>query len=132
MGTLLPAFVLLATGMGLTLVPLSIAAFAGVGNHDFGVASGLFNTTQQIGGAVGVALLSTVAYAHLRHASTRNPATVVGAADAAAFRTGLVLIVFSLAIAASVIRGRRLVKPSATTDPARTKPEPAPLPAAAA
>jgi len=102
-GTLLPAFVLLATGMGLTLVPLSIAAFAGVGNHDFGVASGLFNTTQQIGGAVGVALLSTVAYAHLRHASTRNPATVVGAADAAAFRTGLVLIVFSLAIAASVI-----------------------------
>jgi hypothetical protein len=51
-GALLPAFVLSAAGMGATAVPLPIAAFAGVADSDYGVASGLLNISQQLGGAV--------------------------------------------------------------------------------
>ena len=45
---------------------MSIGALAGVGEHDAGVAAGLLNTAQQIGGAIGVAVTSTVAAAHFR------------------------------------------------------------------
>jgi hypothetical protein len=52
---------LAAVGLGFSFVPVSIAAFAGIGERDAGLASGLINTSQQIGGALGVAILSTVA-----------------------------------------------------------------------
>jgi sugar phosphate permease len=45
-------------------VPISIAALAGVSQAEAGIASGLINTSQQIGGAVGIAILSTVAITH--------------------------------------------------------------------
>ena len=47
--------------MALCFVPISIAALAGVSRAEAGIASGLINTSQQIGGAVGIALLSTIA-----------------------------------------------------------------------
>jgi len=47
--------------MALCFVPISIAALAGVRQAEAGIASGLINTTQQVGGAVGIALLSTLA-----------------------------------------------------------------------
>jgi MFS family permease len=58
---LLPGFLIIALGMALCFVPISIAALAGVSRAEAGIASGLINTSQQIGGAVGIALLSTVA-----------------------------------------------------------------------
>jgi MFS family permease len=58
---LLPGFLLIGLGIALTFVPISIAALAGVKQAEAGIASGLINTTQQIGGAVGIALLSTIA-----------------------------------------------------------------------
>jgi EmrB/QacA subfamily drug resistance transporter len=58
---LLPGFLIVALGMALCFVPISIAALAGVRQEEAGLASGLINTTQQIGGAVGIALLSSVA-----------------------------------------------------------------------
>jgi MFS family permease len=58
---LLPGFLIVALGMALCFVPISIAALAGVRQEEAGLASGLINTTQQIGGAVGIALLSTIA-----------------------------------------------------------------------
>jgi EmrB/QacA subfamily drug resistance transporter len=61
LGDLLPGFLLIGVGMGFSFVPISIAALAGVGDREAGLASGLINTTQQIGGALGVALLITVA-----------------------------------------------------------------------
>jgi MFS family permease len=57
---ILPAFMLLAVGMGSVFVPLSNTSLTGVADHDAGVASALVNTTQQIGGSLGVALLNTV------------------------------------------------------------------------
>ena len=58
---LLPGFLIIALGMALCFVPISIAALAGVQQAEAGLASGLINTSQQIGGAVGIALLSTIA-----------------------------------------------------------------------
>jgi EmrB/QacA subfamily drug resistance transporter len=60
-GDLLPGFLLIAVGLGFSFVPISIAALAGVQPSEAGLASGLFNTSQQIGGALGIAALSTIA-----------------------------------------------------------------------
>jgi EmrB/QacA subfamily drug resistance transporter len=54
-------FFVAGAGAAFTFIPVSIGALAGVTEHDAGVASGLFNTSQQIGGAIGVAVASTVA-----------------------------------------------------------------------
>jgi hypothetical protein len=58
---LLPGFLLMSVGLGFSFVPISIAALAGVKASEAGLASGLFNTSQQIGGALGIAVLSAVA-----------------------------------------------------------------------
>ncbi len=58
---LFPGFVTIGIGLGFCFVPISIAALAGVGPTNAGLASGLINTSQQIGGALGIAILSTVA-----------------------------------------------------------------------
>ena len=61
LGDLLPGFLLIAIGIGFSFVPISIAALAGVQASEAGLASGLINTSQQIGGALGIAALSTIA-----------------------------------------------------------------------
>ncbi len=58
---LLPFIVLMSLGMGLTFVPMTLAAVHGVGARDSGIGSGVLNTMQQVGGALGLATLSTVA-----------------------------------------------------------------------
>ena len=58
---LVPGFLLTGVGLGFAFVPVSIAALQGVQPHEAGVASGLINTSQQIGGALGIAILSTIA-----------------------------------------------------------------------
>jgi EmrB/QacA subfamily drug resistance transporter len=56
----LPALIVLGAGLGLSFVPITIAATNGVPASESGLASGLLNTTQQIGGALGLAILSSV------------------------------------------------------------------------
>jgi EmrB/QacA subfamily drug resistance transporter len=58
---ILPAMMLMSLGMGLVFVPLSATSLFAVGNHDAGVASAVLNTSQQIGGSLGTALLNTIA-----------------------------------------------------------------------
>jgi EmrB/QacA subfamily drug resistance transporter len=58
---LFPAFLLSGIGLALSFVPMVIGGLTGVKQADAGVASGLFNTSQQIGGAIGVAVATTVA-----------------------------------------------------------------------
>ncbi len=58
---LLPGFLLIGVGIGFSFVPITIAALAGVEPAEAGLASGLINTSQQIGGALGIAALSTIA-----------------------------------------------------------------------
>ena len=59
-GGLLPWILTLSVGMGLTFVPMTLTAVAGVAKEDSGVASAVLNTMQQVGGALGLATLSTV------------------------------------------------------------------------
>jgi EmrB/QacA subfamily drug resistance transporter len=61
---LVPGFFLAGVGLGFAFVPVSIAALQGVRPHEAGIASGLINTSQQIGGALGIAILSTIATTH--------------------------------------------------------------------
>jgi len=67
MSDLLPGFLLIGVGLGFSFVPVSIAALAGVTGRDAGLASGLINTSQQIGGALGLAILTTIATTHTKH-----------------------------------------------------------------
>ena len=56
-----PALVIMSTGMANVFIPITTTALHGVGNKDAGVASALTNTSQQVGGSLGTALLNTVA-----------------------------------------------------------------------
>jgi EmrB/QacA subfamily drug resistance transporter len=60
-GDLFIGFILIGVGLGFSFVPISIAALAGVEDREAGLASGLINTNQQVGGALGLAILITVA-----------------------------------------------------------------------
>jgi hypothetical protein len=51
----------MSIGMGLTFVPITLLGTGGVSDNDAGLASGLFNTAQQVGGSLGLAILSTLA-----------------------------------------------------------------------
>jgi EmrB/QacA subfamily drug resistance transporter len=55
----LPGVILASIGMGLTFVPVTLIATSGIPTDDAGLASGLYNTSQQVGGALGLAVLST-------------------------------------------------------------------------
>ena len=117
---LFPAFVLGGAGMGFSFVPVAIASLTGVERADAGVASGLINTSRQIGGAVGVAAISAVAAASTSSYTDSHPA--LGGSSAAAldhgFQTGLYaltgLLVLGGLIAATLVR-------SAPTPGARTE-----------
>jgi EmrB/QacA subfamily drug resistance transporter len=58
---LLPGILLASVGMGLVFVPVTLIATSGVSPDDAGLVSGMFNTSQQVGGALGLAVLSTLA-----------------------------------------------------------------------
>jgi hypothetical protein len=82
LGDLLPGFLLVAVGLGFSFVPISIAALAGVHASEAGLASGLINTSQQIGGALGIAALSAIA------TSTTNDRIASGSKTAVALTDG--------------------------------------------
>src|SRR5262249_20309780 len=63
---LLPGYLLVGVGIAFAFVPVSIAALAGVVDREAGLASGLINTSQQIGGAIGTAVASTVFASHFK------------------------------------------------------------------
>ncbi len=67
LGDVLPASLVVAIGLGFAFVPLTILAVSGVSDQESGLASGLINTAQQIGGAIGLAILATVAADRTEH-----------------------------------------------------------------
>jgi EmrB/QacA subfamily drug resistance transporter len=81
---LLGPMLVTALGMGLTFVPLSLVALAKVANNDTGVASSLLNTGQQVGGAIGLAILGTVAWSAVANSIHSQAAAAAAVAKHAA------------------------------------------------
>ncbi|HZO96954.1 MAG TPA: MFS transporter [Gaiellaceae bacterium] len=110
LGDLLPGFLLIAVGIGFSFVPISIAALAGVEPAEAGLASGLINTSQQIGGALGIAALSTIATSRTDDAlagGTALPRALVdGFTDA--FVAGGIVAAIGIAAALTLIRREEL------------------------
>ena len=78
---LLPGFIAVGIGIPFSFIPINIAALGGVPDREAGLAAGLINTSQQIGGAVGTAVISTVAFTHadtLLAAGERPPVALTG------------------------------------------------------
>ncbi len=109
------SLLLFAVGNGLSFVPLTSAALAGVPPHDAGAASGLVNVTQQLGGTLGVAILVTVFGHASRHAAPlagassiqqANHAFTVGADQA--FLAAALFLVGAFVLVASSVRGESM------------------------
>jgi EmrB/QacA subfamily drug resistance transporter len=107
---LLPGFLLVGLGIGFAFVPISIAALAGVQPAEAGLASGLINTSQQIGGALGIAALSTIATSRTGDALAAGTAAPAALVDGftAAFVVGAVIAALGIAAALTLIRREEL------------------------
>jgi EmrB/QacA subfamily drug resistance transporter len=107
---LLPGFLLISVGLGFSFVPISIAALAGVQPSEAGLASGLINTSQQIGGALGVAVLSTIATTTTDDAVAAGDAVPLALTDGfqAAFLVGAGIALVGILVSLFVVRGEDL------------------------
>src|SRR4051794_40175870 len=103
----LPGVALLALGIGNAFVPLTLLATSGVAADDQGLASGLFNTSQQIGGALGLAVLSTVANQVTSNATGSHADALVDGYTTA-FGVGAALLVAASLVVVGALRGRRV------------------------
>jgi EmrB/QacA subfamily drug resistance transporter len=106
LGDLLPGFLLIAVGIGFSFVPISIAALAGIQASEAGLASGLINTSQQVGGALGIAALSTIATSRTQDAVSAGTALPNALVDGftAAFLAGVIVAGLGVAAALTLIR----------------------------
>jgi len=112
LGDLLPGFLLIAVGIGFAFVPISIAALAGVQAAEAGLASGLINTSQQIGGALGIAALSTIATSRTSSAVASGSSHAVALVDGfqGAFVAGAIIAGLGIVAALTLIRREELVQ----------------------
>lgn len=112
LGDLLPGFLLISIGMGFSFVPISIAALAGVHPSEAGLASGLINTSQQIGGALGIAVLSAVASSSTNDALASGSSLPVALTDGfhAAFYGAAAVALVGVLVALFVVRREDLVE----------------------
>jgi EmrB/QacA subfamily drug resistance transporter len=121
---LLPPFLISGLGLAFGFIPMTIGALAGVRHSDAGIASGLINTTQQIGGAIGVALATTVAATYTSHFVSANPgASPFGGA---ALTHGFSIAFYVLAAIAAVGAVASAILVESKPAPAETETESAP------
>jgi len=123
---LLPGLLTMAVGMGLTFVPITLIATTNVESSDAGLASGLLNSAQQVGGALGLAILATLAadrtsgaisaLGHVPLASDRLAAMVSG--YQLAFVTAACLIAFAVVVLGMLVRRHHVEGIEAVPEPA--------------
>jgi sugar phosphate permease len=108
-GQVLPAMLVMGVGLGMAFVPITIAATSGVAAEDSGLASGLLNTTQQVGGSLGLAVLSAISTSRITSAqddgSTLPAALTHGFTGA--FTVSAIVCAFAAVVAIVLLPGRR-------------------------
>jgi EmrB/QacA subfamily drug resistance transporter len=107
----LPGMALIGMGMGFTFVSVTVAATSGVPGNKAGLASGLLNTAQQIGGALGLAILAGIASSQTSHLlgkpayhSPQGAAAALVSGYHHAYYAGVVFVLVAIAIAIFVIK----------------------------
>jgi EmrB/QacA subfamily drug resistance transporter len=107
---LFPGFLILGIAIPFAFVPITIAALAGTKPQEAGLASGLINTSQQIGGAVGIAILSTIAVTTTDDAVAQGTAVPTALTDGFvnAFWAGAAIAFVGLLVSIFMVRGRDL------------------------
>jgi len=105
-----PGLAIFSTGMGLTFVSGTLAATSGVPRHLSGIASGVLNTAQQVGGAIGLAVLSAVAFSTVKTETsaggTANFAKVHGFQDA--LHVGVALALVAALVVFLVVKNEKI------------------------
>jgi EmrB/QacA subfamily drug resistance transporter len=122
----LPAVMLMGVGAGLAFPSLMTLAMSGVPQSDAGLASGLVNTTAQVGGALGLAVLATLASTRTNEllANGEPIASALTSGYQLAFIVGAGLIAVGIGLALTVLRQKSATQPHGT-DPQSTCPQPA-------
>jgi MFS family permease len=105
----LPALLLSSLGMGAVFMPLTLIATTGLADEDQGLASGLFNTSQQIGGALGLAVLSTLATSKA-HAAGGAPLDALVVGFHWAFAAGAIVTLAALVVMVALLRTRHVAR----------------------
>ncbi len=107
---LFPGFLILGVAIPFAFVPITIAALAGTKPQEAGLASGLINTSQQIGGAVGIAILSTIAVSTTDDAVAGGTAVPTALTDGFvnAFWAGAAIAFAGVLVSIFMVRGRDL------------------------
>lgn len=122
--TVLPALVILSAGMSAVFIPASSTALVGVGGHDAGIASAVLNTSQQVGGSLGVALLNSFAITAMTSkmtdllaggADASDPAVIAQASIAGyhvAYLVGAAFLAIAFVVALTMISANKSELPS--------------------
>ena len=123
-GGLLPFFILGGIGIGLCFPSAQVAAFTGFTDRDSGLASGLVNTSQEVGGAIGVAVLATVAVGLTNDslAAGAEPVTALAEGFQRAFFVAAIVAVVAAALSLTLGRTGIVTAPEPIAEP---RPEPA-------
>ena len=112
-------------GTAFSFIPISIAGLTGVAEHESGLASGLLSTSQQLGGAIGIAIASSVAASHtdaLLRSGSAAPAALTGGFQHAFWVLGVLALI---AVPAIFVLVRHHERPDAAGDTASHSTEPA-------
>ena len=119
MTAILPPMIIMSVGMAFVFIPTATVALHAVGNHDAGVASAVINTSQQVGGSLGTALMNTVAVtatsAYLATNAALGDAALPDALTAGytrAFMVGGILLLIAAVVVLVMIR----IGPSAAAE----------------
>ncbi len=109
-------FFVVGAGTAFAFVPIAIAGLAGVARHEAGLASGLLNTSQQLGGAIGIAIASTIAATHIKTLAGEGQPPAAALTGGFHWALWICATIALLALPATAILLRRKTNPAGLED----------------